>query len=114
MLIDENIAEKVIVKRAKKRMTKTNTALALNITRGTLNKIEQGNMEKIIIDCVKDLIIEDDCQFFQETLRKVPSDERKVEIQIYEEDPLYFLNSIRDTSLTGDILIKLDTYRNEI
>jgi len=83
-------------------------------TKSPFKKRDVGNMEKIIIDCVKDLIIEDDCQFFQETLRKVPSDERKVEIQIYEEDPLYFLNSIRDTSLTGDILIKLDTYRNEI
>ena len=39
MLIDENIAAKVIVKRAKKRMTKTSTALALNITRGPVVSI---------------------------------------------------------------------------
>ena len=61
MLIDEIIAEKVIVKRAKKRMTKTSTALALNITRGTLNKIEQGNYDtpKRIYQSVMEWLVED-------------------------------------------------------
>ena len=61
MLIDENIAEKVIVKRAKKRMTKTSTALALNITRGTLNKIEQGNYDapNRIYKTVMEWLVED-------------------------------------------------------
>ena len=61
MLIDENIAEKVIVKRAKKRMTKTSTALALNITRETLNKIEQGNYDapKRIYQSVMEWLVED-------------------------------------------------------
>ena len=61
MLIDENLAEKVIVKRAKKRMTKTSTALALNITRGTLNKIEQGNYDapKRIYQSVMEWLVED-------------------------------------------------------
>ncbi|HFU4173908.1 TPA: transcriptional regulator [Streptococcus suis] len=61
MLIDEKIAEKVIVKRAKKRMTKTRTALALNITRGTLAKIEQGNYDapKRIYQSVMNWLVED-------------------------------------------------------
>lgn len=72
-----------------------------------------GNMEKLIIDCIKDLIMDDDCQFFQETLRKIPSDERKIEIWIYEEEPTSFLHDVKDLSVTGDILMKLDKFRNE-
>ena len=61
MLINEELAEKVIVKRAKKRMTKTSTALALNITRNTLNKIEQGNYDapKRIYQSVMEWLVED-------------------------------------------------------
>ncbi len=36
-------------------------------------KKDLGNMEKVIIDCLKDFVMDDDCQIFKETLIKVPS-----------------------------------------
>ena len=61
MLIDENIAEKVIVKRAKKRMTKTELSELLNISRQTLVKIESGNYKapKRIYQSVMNWLVED-------------------------------------------------------
>ena len=61
MLIDENIAEKVIVKRAKKRMTKTELSELLNISRLTLAKIEAGNYKapKRIYQTIMEWLIED-------------------------------------------------------
>lgn len=61
MLIDENIAEKVIVKRAKKRMTKTELSELLNISRQTLVKIEAGNYKapKRIYQIVMNWLVED-------------------------------------------------------
>ena len=61
MIITSDIAEKVIVKRAKKRMTKTRTASVLNVTRGTLAKIEQGNYDapKRIYQSVMEWLLED-------------------------------------------------------
>jgi len=82
-------------------------------TQSPFKRKDVGNLEKVIIDCIKELIMEDDCQFFQETLKKVPSDERKIEIWIYEEEPTHFLHNIGDLSVRGDILMKLDKYKNE-
>ena len=61
MLIDENIAEKVIVKRAKKRMTKTELSKVLNISRLTLAKIEAGNYKapKRIYQTIMEWLVED-------------------------------------------------------
>ena len=61
MLIDENIAEKVIVKRAKKRMTKTELSELLNISRQTLLKIENGNYKapKRIYQTIMEWLVED-------------------------------------------------------
>ena len=61
MLIDENLAEKVIVKRAKKRMTKSETAKRMNVTPRTLQKIEQGNYDapKRIYQSVMEWLVED-------------------------------------------------------
>ena len=61
MLIDENIAEKVIVKRAKKRMTKTELSELLNISRPTLTKIESGNYKapKRIYQTIMEWLVED-------------------------------------------------------
>ena len=61
MLITEELAEKVRSKRGKLDFTKTRTALALNITRGTLAKIEQGNYDapKRIYQSVMEWLIED-------------------------------------------------------
>ena len=61
MLIDENIAEKVIVKRAKKRMTKTELSKVLNISTSTILKIENGNYKapKRIYQTIMEWLTED-------------------------------------------------------
>ena len=61
MLIDEKIAEKVIVKRAKRRMTKTELSELLNISRQTLVKIEVGNYKapKRIYQTIMEWLVED-------------------------------------------------------
>lgn len=61
MLINEELAEKVRSKRGKLDFTKTRTASVLNVTRGTLAKIEQGNYDapKRIYQSVMEWLIED-------------------------------------------------------
>lgn len=61
MLVTKEIAEKVIVKRAKKRMTKTELSELLNISRQTLVKIEAGNYKapKRIYQTIMEWLIED-------------------------------------------------------
>ena len=61
MIITSDIAEKVIVKRAKKRMTKTELSELLNISRQTLVKIEAGNYKapKRIYQTIMEWLIED-------------------------------------------------------
>ena len=63
MLINEELAEKVRSKRGKLDFTKTRTASVLNVTRGTLAKIEQGNYDapKRIYQSVMEWLVED-CQ----------------------------------------------------
>lgn len=61
MIITSDIAEKVIVKRAKKRMTKTELSELLNISRQTLVKIEAGNYKapKRIYQTIMEWLVED-------------------------------------------------------
>ena len=61
MIITSDIAEKVIVKRAKKRMTKTELSELLNISRQTLVKIEAGNYKapKRIYQTIMEWLLED-------------------------------------------------------
>ena len=61
MIITSDIAEKVIVKRAKKRMTKTELSELLNISRQTLAKIEAGNYKapKRIYQTIIEWLLED-------------------------------------------------------
>lgn len=61
MIITSDISEKVIVKRAKKRMTKTELSELLNISRQTLVKIEAGNYKapKRIYQTIMEWLIED-------------------------------------------------------
>ena len=61
MIITSDIAEKVIVKRAKKRMTKTELSELLNISRQTLVKIEAGNYKapKRIDQTIMEWLLED-------------------------------------------------------
>lgn len=61
MIITSEIAEKVIVKRAKKRMTKTELSDLLHISRQTLVKIEAGNYKapKRIYQSIMEWLIED-------------------------------------------------------
>ena len=61
MLIDENIAEKVRVKRGRLDLTKSETAKRMNVTPRTLQKIEQGNYDapKRIYQSVMEWLVED-------------------------------------------------------
>lgn len=61
MIITSDIADKVLVKRAKKRMTKTELSELLNISRQTLVKIEAGNYKspKRIYQSIMEWLIED-------------------------------------------------------
>lgn len=61
MIITKEIADKVLVKRAKRRMTKTELSELLHISRRTLAKIESGNYKapKRIYQAVMEWLIED-------------------------------------------------------
>lgn len=62
MVITKNIAEKVLIKRAKKRMSKTELSASLNISRQTLVKIENGNYNapKRIYQSIMEWLIAED------------------------------------------------------
>ena len=61
MLITENIAQKVLIKRSVNKMTKTELARLLNISTHTLLKIENGNYKapKRIYQSVMEWLTED-------------------------------------------------------
>lgn len=61
MIITSDIGEKVLIKRAKKRMTKTELSELLNISRQTLVKIEAGNYKapKRIYQSIMEWLVED-------------------------------------------------------
>lgn len=71
-----------------------------------------GNMEKILIDTLKDAIMKDDCQIFRETLTKVASSRRRVEIKIREVNPEQFLDNLEHSEATN-IVQKVNSYRKK-
>ncbi len=62
-------------------------------------KKDLGNLEKVIIDCLKDFVMDDDCQIFSESLIKIPSRTyRGMRIDIIEQDlTSYLLPYIHET-----------------
>lgn len=79
-------------------------------------KRDIGNMEKVIIDCIKDFCMEDDCQIFSETLEKriVDSNTHQGIIVIIEEIfPIMISNDPTCFEEHIDLCYKLRRYQHE-
>jgi Holliday junction resolvase RusA-like endonuclease len=55
-------------------------------TKSPIKRRDVGNMEKILVDCISEMVFEDDCQVFKEVLTKIPSETQKVVIILIELD----------------------------
>jgi Holliday junction resolvase RusA-like endonuclease len=73
-------------------------------------KRDLGNMEKVLIDCIKEFCMEDDCQIFSETLEKHVTDNKPgVLIKIEEIFPF----NGEDNENCIDLMYKIRRYQSE-
>jgi len=82
-------------------------------TQSPYKRRDVGNMEKILVDCIKEFTMKDDCQIFHESLWKIASNERKVRIHLSEIDPRKFIEGHLSTEEVDDLVRKINTYRNQ-
>lgn len=76
-------------------------------TKSPFKRRDLGNMEKILVDCIKEFCITDDCQIFEERLLKNnPGQNIGVVVWLAELDPRGYTNDI-------DVIYKLTRYRED-
>lgn len=81
-------------------------------TQSPFKKRDLGNMEKILVDCIREVSMQDDCQVFSENLKKKASPNRRVVVTLIEVEPNEFIEEL-DPSIQSDIVRKVNAYRNK-
>lgn len=81
-------------------------------TQSPFKKRDVGNMEKVLVDCIKEFAFEDDCQIFHEVLWKMATTGgRKVVIRLDEVSPHTFI--VGPNEYVTNINRKIEIYRSQ-